>query len=80
MHTPLPAEVPIFPELFKKEGYYTAMAGKWHMGESAKRGFHTVHDNRTENGDGGEEMCLTSLRERPKDKPFFMWLAAFDPP
>ncbi len=78
LHTPLPAEVPIFPELLQDAGYYTAQAGKWHMGEAARRGFDTIHDNGKENGDGGEEMWLTTLRERPKDQPFFMWLAAID--
>jgi N-sulfoglucosamine sulfohydrolase len=78
LHTPLPAEVSIFPELLKKAGYYTAQAGKWHMGEDARRGFDTIHDNGKENGDGGEEMWLNSLRGRPEGKPFFMWFAAID--
>lgn len=78
LHTPLPAEVSIFPELLKKVGYYTAQAGKWHMGESAKRGFDIIHENGKENGDGGEEMWLTTIQERPKGKPFFMWLASYD--
>lgn len=78
LHTPLPPEVPVFPELMKDAGYYTAQAGKWHMGEDARRGFNTIHDNGKQNGDGGEEMWLTTLRERPKQKPFFMWFASFD--
>ncbi len=78
LHTPLPAEVAIFPELMKKAGYYTAQAGKWHMGDAAKRGFDTIHDNGKENGDGGEEMWLSTLRERPRERPFFMWFAAID--
>ena len=78
LHTPLPAEVPIFPELLREAGYYTAQAGKWHMGDDARRGFDTIHDNGKENGDGGEEMWLTTLRERPLDQPFFLWLAAID--
>ncbi|MDF9798988.1 N-sulfoglucosamine sulfohydrolase [Catalinimonas alkaloidigena] len=78
LHTPLPAEVAIFPELMQNAGYYTAQAGKWHMGEHARRGFDVIHDNGKENGDGGEEMWVSSLKERPKDKPFFMWFAAFD--
>ncbi|MEK6479719.1 sulfatase [Catalinimonas sp. 4WD22] len=78
LHTPLPAEVAIFPELMQKAGYYTAQAGKWHMGDAARRGFDVVHDNGQENGDGGEGMWLTSLQQRPKDKPFFMWFASLD--
>lgn len=78
LHTPLPSDIAIFPELLKKAGYYTAQAGKWHMGESAKRGFDIIHDNGKENGDGGEEMWVTTLKERPKEKPFFMWFASLD--
>ena len=78
LHTPLPADVAVFPELLKNAGYYTAQAGKWHMGDAARRGFDVIHDNGKENGDGGEATWLTTLRERPQDQPFFMWLAAID--
>lgn len=78
LHTPLPAEVPIFAELLQEAGYYTAQAGKWHMGEAAKRGFDAVHDKNEENGDGGEDQWAPLLRERPEEKPFFMWFAAYD--
>lgn len=78
LHSLMPAEVPIFPELLKKGGYYTAQAGKWHMSDPVKRGFHTIHINQKQNGNGGEEMWVKTLEERPKDKPFFMWLAADD--
>lgn len=78
LHTPLPDEVTTFPALLKSAGYYTAQAGKWHMGDSAKTGFDVIHDKAKENRDGGEEMWLKSLQERPKGKPFFMWLASYD--
>lgn len=55
LHTPLPASISIFPGLLKNAGYYTAQAGKWHMGENAKRGFNIIHENGKENGDGGED-------------------------
>lgn len=79
LHLPLPASVEIFPELLKNAGYHTAQAGKWHMGEFAKRGFDIVRDEGKQvNGDGGEAQWIPLLRERPKDKPFFMWFASFD--
>jgi arylsulfatase A-like enzyme len=78
LHTPLPPEVSIFPELLKNAGYYTAQAGKWHMGEYAKRGFDVAYDKSKDNGDGGEEMWVKTLQQRPKQKPFFMWLASYD--
>lgn len=78
LHTPLPPGVSIFPELLKKAGYYTAQAGKWHLGEAARRGFDSIHDNEKQNENGGEGMWINSLRERPGGKPFFMWFAAMD--
>lgn len=78
LHTPLPAEIPTFAELLHAAGYYTAQAGKWHMGESAKRGFDLVQDNNKLNGDGGEALWVETLQNRSKDKPFFMWFASYD--
>ena len=78
LHTPLPGDILTFPQLLKNSGYYTAQAGKWHMGESPRQGFDVIHDKGATMGDGGEGMWLATLRERPMDKPFFMWFAALD--
>ncbi|WP_114750646.1 sulfatase family protein [Pleomorphovibrio marinus] len=77
LHTPLPESISIFPELLQQAGYFTAQSGKWHMGEAARRGFDVIHDKEGI-GDGGEEMWVPTLKDRPKDKPFFLWLAALD--
>ncbi len=77
LHTPISKDIAIFPELLREAGYFTAQSGKWHMGEPARRGFEVIHDNEGI-GDGGEEMWVPTLRDRPKDKPFFLWLAALD--
>ncbi|MEJ7664489.1 MAG: sulfatase-like hydrolase/transferase [Hymenobacter sp.] len=45
LHSSLPPQISIFPELLKNAGYFTAQAGKWHMGENAKRGFDIVQEN-----------------------------------
>jgi arylsulfatase A-like enzyme len=66
-----------FPEVLKKSGYYTAQAGKFHMGPYARRGFDNIND-KAGNGDGGEELWIKTLKERPRDKPFFLWFAAHD--
>lgn len=78
LHTPLPADQVPFPLLLKQNGYYTVAAGKWHMGPDAKSAFDKVIDDRKRNGDGGEEQWIPVLKERPKDKPFFMWFASYD--
>ena len=92
LHSPLPANQVLFPEILKKHGYFTAQAGKWHFGSTpmihnekdtvklgpARRAFDRISAIKEVNGDGGENMWIPFLRERPKDKPFFMWFAAYD--
>jgi N-sulfoglucosamine sulfohydrolase len=78
LHTPLPEEMVAFPSLLKEAGYFTAQAGKWHMGAAPRPGFDVIHDKGPSMGDGGEGMWVQTIQERPKDKPFFMWFAALD--
>jgi arylsulfatase A-like enzyme len=76
LHQPLPADQLVFAGLLKKAGYYTASAGKWHLGSAAKENFDTVAEG------GGPSGCgkwVETLKNRPKNKPFFLWLAAIDP-
>lgn len=78
LHTEPPIDMISFPEVLRNNSYYSVQAGKFHMGEYARRGFNITHDNPKVNGDGGENMWVASIKERPKDKPFFMWFASFD--
>lgn len=78
LHSPMPAEIPVFPEFLEEAGYFTAQAGKFHMSDPVKRGFNTLHLNKKENGDGGEKMWVQTLKDRPRDQPFFMWFASHD--
>ena len=39
LHWPLPAGSPTFSAALHELGYYTAAAGKWHLGDSAKQLF-----------------------------------------
>lgn len=77
LHTPVPAHLPLFPEVLKRSGYYTAQAGKWHEGPHTKRAYDSLIAGNI-NGVGGEAMWLPLLQNRPKEKPFFFWLAALD--
>ncbi|MFT6862964.1 MAG: N-sulfoglucosamine sulfohydrolase [Akkermansiaceae bacterium] len=96
LHWPLPAESLTFVEQLKGAGYYTAAAGKWHLGDAVKDRFDDVFEASTAGfilptGPGQEpgkmvakspsgcEGWLSALQNRPKDKPFFLWLAALDP-
>lgn len=74
LHMPLPEGQVMFPQLLQKAGYYTAAAGKWHLGDYARNAFDRIEGG----GAGGEERWLNCLQNRPKDKPFFMWFASFD--
>lgn len=71
LHQPLPAEQVTFPSLLKKAGYYTASAGKWHLGNATKKDFDLVVTRMNQ--------WVKTMRERPQDKPFFMWFAFSDP-
>ncbi len=77
LHTEPPLEMISFPEILKQNGYYTAQSGKFHMGKYAMRGFDVTSEGK-EIGDGGEELWLETIKNRPKEKPFFMWFAALD--
>jgi N-sulfoglucosamine sulfohydrolase len=77
LHMALPAGQPLFPEKLMQAGYYCVQAGKWHLGDFAKSGFNKVWDMEG-GGPGGEERWIECLQNRPKDKPFFLWLASTD--
>ena len=96
LHWPLPPKSLTFVEKLKDSGYYTAAAGKWHLGDAVKNRFDLVKDASTAgfqlpSGDGkkppkmiakkpsGCEDWMPVLKSRPKDRPFFLWLAALDP-
>jgi N-sulfoglucosamine sulfohydrolase len=92
LHWPLPAKNITFVEKLKTTGYWTAQAGKWHLGDYIRDRFDLVNDAGTggfqlsangsfdEDGDGsGCEMWMATLQARPENQPFFLWLASFDP-
>ena len=44
LHWPLPAEQVTFVEKLKADGYYTAAAGKWHLGDAVRGRFDLVRE------------------------------------
>jgi len=97
LHWPLPKAQVTFAEKLKAAGYWTAAAGKWHLGNEVKDRFDVVHEAGAggfqlqvgadgkakkmvaEKDESGCGQWLPTLQSRPKDKPFFLWLAALDP-
>ena len=86
---PLPEDKKTFVQELKNAGYWTSLAGKYHMGEAVYDDFDLVYEMQWKDapigldrrlvGDGsGCDEWLKLLKERPKDKPFFAWLASFD--
>jgi len=75
LHLPLPAGQFLFPQALREAGYYTVLAGKNHMGAEIQPAFDQVTGPK---GPGGERQWVQHLRQRPRDKPFFMWFASTD--
>ncbi len=86
LHWLLPGDNITFVEKLKSLGYWTAQAGKWHLGPEVEDRFDLVRKGgseedkqlRSRDGSGCEDWVQT-LRDRPEDQPFFLWLAAIDP-
>lgn len=79
LHWDLPLTQTTFSEKLQDAGYWTAASGKWHMGEAIKERFDMVREIYYGNGSlSGSNEWLSLLDYRPKDKPFFLWLAAWD--
>lgn len=74
LHMPLPANQLLFAGELQKVGYFTALAGKYHIGPKRAE-FDSIYGG----GPSGCENWVKAIQQRPKDKPFFMWLAAMDP-
>jgi arylsulfatase A-like enzyme len=72
LHLPLPAEQVLVSTPLREAGYYTAAVGKWHLGDAIKQQFDEVKE-------GKVNQMVPTLRDRPKDKPFFFWYAFVDP-
>lgn len=100
LHWPLPAEQKTFVEALRSAGYWTAAAGKWHLGDAVRDRFDVVRETDTSgfqlpSGEAGgrgkfvetlegeaQSGCtewVPLLEARPRDQPFFLWLAALDP-
>ncbi|GAA4946557.1 sulfatase [Algibacter agarivorans] len=86
---PLPDTKNTFVQELKASGYWTGLAGKYHMGDPVRDDFDALLEMQWKDapigidrrlvGDGsGCDDWMDLLKKRPQDKPFFLWLASFD--
>jgi N-sulfoglucosamine sulfohydrolase len=86
LHEAIAFNLPWFPAELRKAGYFTALSGKHHMRSAkppqGKEGqpdaFDVTNGGRIPGNSGGHGKWLSTLQERKKGKPFFLWLAAYD--
>lgn len=86
LHQPIAAHLPWFPRLLREAGYYTALVGKHHMtsdklapDETAQPpAFDLIGGGKEPGNQGGHATWVKTVKERPKDKPFFLWFASYD--
>ena len=96
LHWPLPEGSETFAQRLKQSGYYTAAAGKWHLGKHVRDHFDRIYEASAagfilpsgEDGESGKMVAAqpsgceeweNAIDDRPRDQPFFLWLAALDP-
>jgi len=76
LHQPLPANQHSLARYLQEAGYQTLAAGKWHLGDAERKHWNKIVEcGGAETGDAAVEL----LRSRPKDTPFFCWVASKDP-
>jgi arylsulfatase A-like enzyme len=76
LHQPLPAGQRTVARALGELGWHRAAVGKWHLGDAEKRNWDRIHEV------GGAETAAAARRvlaERPKERPFFLWIATWDP-
>ncbi|MCA9083726.1 MAG: sulfatase [Planctomycetaceae bacterium] len=86
LHQPISGHLPWFPEILRQHGYFTALSGKHHMTSTAPKdgpdarptAFDHVDGGRAPGNSGGHANWVQVLKDRPTDKPFFCWFAAYD--
>ena len=76
LHMPLPGDQQTIARRLRDENYYNMAVGKWHLGDAEQKHWDIVVDC------PGKEtgvQAVKALTERPKDRPFFFWVASKDP-
>lgn len=85
LHLSISPNIPWVSTALMEHGYYTALIGKNHMSVDFSLGkppfpkrWDLVDNGQTPDNSGLESKWVETLANRPKDQPFFFWLAAAD--
>ncbi len=86
LHLPIASHLTWFPECLRDAGYYTALVGKNHMQRekpdsdngTSRKVFDLINNGQLKNNHGAEGKWVETVKNRPKDRPFFFWFAAVD--
>ncbi|MDB4331929.1 sulfatase [bacterium] len=76
LHLPLPKDQTMLTTPLRAMGYWTAVVGKWHLGNAAAE---QVDFRKGSKPDAMGAAWVEAIENRPKDRPFFMWAAHSDP-
>jgi N-sulfoglucosamine sulfohydrolase len=76
LHLPLPGEQTMFTKPLQEAGYWTAAVGKWHLGDAVSE---QIDYRKSSSPRAMGTAWVQALRDRPADKPFFLWAAHSDP-
>ncbi len=76
LHQPLPPDQVTVARRLRAAGWHTMAVGKWHLGPHEK-----AHWDRVVECPGAKlaDEAVRLLAERPRGRPFFAWIAAWDP-
>lgn len=78
LHTQPPGNMISFPAVLKDNGYYCAFSGKFHAHDYITPAFDVISKDYEEIGNSGSDSWVETLKNRPENKPFFMWFASLD--
>lgn len=85
LHLSVSPNIPWVSTALMEHGYFTALVGKNHMSVDFASGkppfpkrWDVIEKGQTPDNSGLESLWVEMLQQRPKDKPFFFWLAASD--
>ncbi len=76
LHVPMPADQKSLAWYLRPAGYYCMTIGKWHVGGQEAKKWDKITKCP---GRALAQNAVRMLRQRPRNKPFFCWVAIPDP-